>query len=194
MNLVFIGMSGSGKSSLAAYCSKILNMPLCDTDEQISRKFGDVAELISSGNEAFFRAAEEKELIDVSLKQNCCVAMGGGAVLDAEGMSAIKKSGLVVYLKCEAQTLCDRLQKDKKHPRPLLSAEGELLENINKMLTERSDLYEKYADIIVYEDEVLKSRGVFDEELEVQLGALYIELVRALEKKVYEDRKKYART
>lgn len=193
MNLIFIGMSGSGKSSLAAYCSKILNMPLCDTDEQISRKFGDVAELISSGNEAFFRAAEEKELIDISLKQNYCVATGGGAVLNAEGMSAIKKSGLVVYLKCSPETLCERLKKDKI-VRPLLGASGDLLENINKMLLERSALYEKYADIIVYEDEVLKSRGVFDDELEVQLGALYIELVRALEKKVYEDRKKYART
>lgn len=193
MNLIFIGMSGSGKSSLAAYCSKILNMPLCDTDEQISRNFGDIAELISSGNESFFRAAEEKELIDVSLKQNYCVATGGGAVLNAEGMSAIKKSGLVVYLKCLPETLCERLKKDKI-VRPLLGSSGDLLENINKMLTERSVLYEKYADIIVYEDEVLKSRGVFDEKLEVQLGALYIELVRALEKKVYEDRKKYART
>lgn len=192
MNLVFIGMSGSGKSTLAEYCANLLNMPLYDTDARINKKFGDVNALISSGNEAFFRAAEETELIELANLDNNCAATGGGAVLSEAGMLAAKKSGLFVYLKCSPETLCERLKNDKV-VRPLLCG-GDLLENINKMLSERAPLYEKYADIVIYEDEVLKSRGVFEEELSVQLGALYIELVRALEKKVYEDRKKYART
>lgn len=185
-------MSGSGKSTFAAYCSDLLNMPLYDTDVQISQSFGDVNALINGGNEAVFRAAEEAELIKLANLSSYCVATGGGAVLSEAGMLAVKKSGLTVYLSCSPETLCERLKNDKV-ARPLLSG-GDLLENINKMLSERAPLYEKYADIVIYEDEVLKSRGVFEEELSVQLGALYIELVRALEKKVYEDRKKYART
>lgn len=192
MNIVFIGMSGSGKSTFAAYCSKLLNMPLIDTDLRISQKFGDINDLILNGNEAFFRAAEETELIAAAQLSNYCVATGGGAVLSEAGMRALKKSGLTVYLKCGVQTLAGRLKRDD-NPRPLLS-NGDLTENLSDMLERRAPLYETYADIVICEDEVLKSRGVFEEELGVQLGALYIELVRALEKKVYEDRKKYART
>lgn len=192
MNIVFIGMSGSGKSTFAAYCSKLLNMPLIDTDLQISQKFGDINDLILNGNEAFFRAAEETELIAAAQLSDRCVATGGGAVLNEAGMRALKKSGLTVYLKCGVQTLAERLKNDN-NPRPLLSS-GDLTEKLSDMLASRAPLYENYADIVICEDEVLKSRGVFEEELGVQLGALYIELVRALEKKVYEDRKKYART
>lgn len=197
MNLVFIGMSGSGKSVFAKYCSELLNMPLIDTDDEITKKFGDINGLFSSGNEAFFRACEEKELLDVSEKSNFCVATGGGAVLNDAAMRALKKSGLLVYLKCNAETILKRLGGENTAVRPLLNGEnaGEnLAQNIENMLAARADLYENYADIVICEDEVLKSRGIFEDELNVQLGALYIELVRALEKKVDDDRRKYART
>lgn len=197
MNLVFIGMSGSGKSVFAEYCSNLLNMPLVDTDAEIEKKFGDISSIFSSDGEAFFRAAEEKELIDVSQKDNRCVATGGGAVLSETGMRALKKSGLLVYLKCNPETLFERLKNKQTPVRPLLNGENagdDLFRNIQNMLINRFELYEKYADIIIYEDEVLKSRGIFGDELGVQLGAIYIELVRALEKKVDDDRRKYART
>lgn len=197
MNLVFIGMSGSGKSVFAEYCSNLLNMPLVDTDAEIERKFGNISSIFSNDGEAFFRAAEEKELLDVSQTDNRCVAVGGGAVLSEAGMRALKKSGLIVYLKCNTETLCERLKNKNSTVRPLLNGESagdDLLQNIQNMFSARFELYEKYADITICEDEILKSRGIFDDELSVQLGAIYIELVRALEKKVDDDRRKYART
>lgn len=197
MNLVFIGMSGSGKSVFAKYCAELLDMSLTDTDEEIEKNFGDINGLFSSGNEPFFRACEEKELLEAAEKSNFCISTGGGAVLNETAMRALKKSGLVVYLKCNAETLYKRLCDKNAAVRPLLNGEnagGNLSENIENMLSVRAELYELYADIIICEDEVLKSRGIFEEELSVQLGALYIELVHALEKKVDDDRRKYART
>ena len=98
-------------------------------------------------------------------------------------MLALKKSGLVVYLNCDLQTLVDRLS-GANDDRPLLETDS-LAETLQKMLDERERLYYEYADVVLNETDVLKSRNIENAPLVDQLGALYLELVLKLEKKVY---------
>lgn len=185
MNIVLIGMSGSGKSTFGAYCSNLLNMPFIDLDVEICKNFGGSIPLIfSTGGERLFRELENFEAQKAAAQDNAVIATGGGTVLSDSAMRALKKSGLVVYLDCDVQTLASRLSGSLEK-RPLLNGETTILEKLEKMLGERAELYEKYSDVTLYESKILSSRNILQEDLNVQLGAMYLELVLKLEKKVY---------
>lgn len=185
MNIVFIGMSGSGKSTFARYCANLLNMPIIDLDDEICKKYGgSVPMIFAAGGEALFRELEKKEATAAAELKDVIIATGGGIVLSAEGMSALKKSGLVVYLNCSTDVLAERLNGETDE-RPLLSGELSLKDKIEKTFAEREQLYLDYADVVINESEVLKSRNLLDSPLNDQLGAVYLELVLKLEKKVH---------
>lgn len=185
MNIVFIGMSGSGKSTFARYCANLLNMPIIDLDDEICKKYGgNIPMIFAAGGESFFRELEKKEAAEAASFENAIIATGGGVVLSEDAMKELKKSGLVVYLNCTADALFERLEGETDE-RPLLAGECSLKDKIEKMIEERQDLYLKYADVVINESEVLKSRNLLDSPLNDQLGALYLELVLRLEKKVY---------
>ena len=68
-NLVFLGMMGSGKSSIGAMVSKKLNIPFIDIDDLIEEHAGmTVSEIFEVNGENYFRNLEEKITIK-SLKQ-----------------------------------------------------------------------------------------------------------------------------
>ena len=60
-NLVFLGMMGSGKSSIGAMVSKKLNIPFIDIDNLIEEHTGmTVSEIFEVNGEDYFRNLEEK--------------------------------------------------------------------------------------------------------------------------------------
>ena len=186
MNIVLIGMSGSGKSTFGAFLSKLMNMPLIDLDSEICKKYGDISTIFESGGEKLFREFESHEVSLATTSDNCIIATGGGVVTNKENMKALKKNGLIVYLYCDVDFLFNRL-KDKTD-RPLLNAliEEDKKQKIEKILLSRSNDYLQYADIVLNESGILESRNLLDSEIENQLGALYIEFLNAFEKKVYK--------
>lgn len=183
MNIVFIGMSGSGKSTFARYCAKLLNMPIIDLDDEICKKYGgSVPMIFAAGGEALFRELETKEATDAAELKDVIIATGGGTVLSAEAMTALKKSGLVVYLNCSTDVLIERLNGETDE-RPLLAGELSLKDKIEKTFVERERFYLDYADVVINESELLKSRNLLDSPINDKLGAIYLELVLKLEKK-----------
>jgi len=74
------------------------------------------------------------------------VSVGGGAVMDSRNWLALKESGLIIYLQCEADSIYNRVKNDLN--RPLLNQVGDKLEKIISLLTQRAPIYEK-ADIII---------------------------------------------
>ena len=60
-NLVFLGMMGSGKTTLGKIVSKKLNKNFIDIDQEIEiRENMKISELFIKKGEAFFRKLEEK--------------------------------------------------------------------------------------------------------------------------------------
>ena len=60
-NLVFLGMMGSGKSSIGTIVSKRLNVEFFDVDNEIEKKLGSpISEIFDSKGEKYFREIEEK--------------------------------------------------------------------------------------------------------------------------------------
>ena len=60
-NLVFLGMMGSGKSSIGSLVAKKLNLEFIDIDKEIEKKLGmSIKEIFNSKGENYFRELEEK--------------------------------------------------------------------------------------------------------------------------------------
>ena len=60
-NLVFLGMMGSGKSSIGNLVSKKLNLPFIDMDNLIIESAGmSISEIFEKKGEVYFRNLEEK--------------------------------------------------------------------------------------------------------------------------------------
>ena len=116
MNIVLIGMPGSGKSSFGRFIANLMNMPFIDTDEEICKKYGDISTIFSSGGEKVFREFEESEVCLASQKDNCVIATGGGVVTNKTAVRALKENGLLVYLYCDADFLLARLEKEDTRP------------------------------------------------------------------------------
>ena len=182
MRIIFIGMSGSGKTTFGQFVANLMEMPFIDTDAEICKKYGDISDIFASGGEKVFRAFEEKETLLAYENETCVISTGGGVVLNEELMKTIKKGSLIVYLYCDADFLEKRLANDSS--RPLLSGENKK-EKIENMLLKRGNLYLEYSDIVLNEGGILQSRNLLDSEIELQLGALYVEFLHAFEKRVY---------
>lgn len=183
MNLVFIGLSGSGKSTFGKFVANLLNMPIIDTDEEITKKLCmPLPQIFEKYGEKFFRDLEEYETIAAANKNDIVIACGGGIVLNEHAMKALKNNGLIVYLCMNSDDILKRL--DGVDDRPLLPVENRK-QKIEEMMSVRNKLYLCYADIVLYPARIEESRNLIDSPLSDKLGALYIELTCALEKRVY---------
>ena len=78
---------------------------------------------------------------ELSEKNGIIISTGGGAVKKKENIDILKKNGIVVFLNREIADI----YKENHEKRPLLKD----INNIQKLYDERIDLYRRYADIIV---------------------------------------------
>ena len=77
MNLVLIGMPGSGKSTVGKILSQLLHMPLADTDDLVERSAGKtIPELFASEGEAAFRDRETAAAQAAAAMQGVIIATG----------------------------------------------------------------------------------------------------------------------
>ena len=81
--VVLIGAPGAGKTRLGKRLAKLLDVPFIDTDKTVVAKHGAIADLFEQHGEAHFRAIE-REHVARALQSDAVVALGGGAVLDAD--------------------------------------------------------------------------------------------------------------
>ena len=143
-NIVLIGMPGAGKSTIGVLLAKSMLRDFCDTDLIIQKKEDKaLCEIIKEkGTEEFIRI--EDEIIGAQKFENCVVATGGSAVYGENAMENLKKNGIIVYLKVNADELEKRICNI--HTRGIAMKEGT---TIAELYSERAPLYEKYADITV---------------------------------------------
>jgi shikimate kinase len=97
-----------------------------------------------------FRRLEKTVIEEISKGDHLIIAPGGGAVLDTDNVKALKRNGLIIWLKADPQTLLKRIQKDQGSStrRPTLTGKG-TLEEIEETISEREPFYEKASEIRV---------------------------------------------
>ena len=142
MNIVLIGMPGTGKSTTGVILAKKLGMDFIDTDILFKSKVGKtVPQIISErGIDGFLEAEGEiGESIDCD---NTVIATGGSMVLSAQAMTNLSRGGVIVWLDTDVAELTKRIEADLKQ-RGVAAADGMTVSDI---FAERKPYYEKYAD------------------------------------------------
>ncbi len=143
-NIILIGMPGVGKSTVGVILAKVLGYDFLDSDLLIQQQEGCLLrEIIErQGMDGFI---EVENRVNSGIKTtNTIIATGGSAVYGMEAMQHLKSIGTVVYLDISYEVLTQRL-KDIKG-RGVVLREGQ---DLQALFTERTQLYRKYADIVV---------------------------------------------
>ena len=138
-NLVVLGMMGVGKTTVGKIVAKKQDMEFIDTDKNIEEKcLMKISEIFKKKGEKFFRSEEEKEVLKSLKKNNCIIALGGGAFINKTIRDNVLKNTVSMWLDIDLKTLNKRIKWNKK--RPLLDKEDNQ-KKINKLHSERKDIY-----------------------------------------------------
>lgn len=148
MNIVLCGMMGCGKTTVAAELSRLTGMEQTDTDAEIVKEYGRIADIFEKYGEARFREIETQTVARISSRDNIIIATGGGCVLHSSNVEYLKRNGKIFFLQTRAETLVKRVEGDTE--RPLLAGGAE--KRINELLPARTPKYLAAADYVVDTD------------------------------------------
>lgn len=144
MNIVLIGMPGSGKSTVGVILAKSLGVDFIDTDLLIQRRENRLLQdIIDTDGIEYFLDRECEAVLSMD-STDAVVATGGSVIFRDEAMKHLQKNGKIVYLDVPISELKHRLSNIKT--RGVAAKKGETVEDI---YNERNSLYEKYADIYI---------------------------------------------
>ena len=123
-NLVLIGMPGVGKTRVGTRLAELLHRPFYDSDKVIAERIGmPIPDYFAANGEAAFRAVETEIISELSKQSGIVLSTGGGAVLKAENVHALRKNGYLLFLDRpvdELKTSSDRpLSSDREKVRAL---------------------------------------------------------------------------
>lgn len=151
MNISFIGMPGSGKTTVATELVKIIpELKLVDTDEEtVKQENCSINEIFEKSGESAFRDIETKVLSEILRNDNQIISTGGGIIKRRENIELLKEKSIVVYLKTKPENIYNRVKNDTT--RPLLKTK-DLRNRILSIYEERNEIYETNADYIIITD------------------------------------------
>jgi shikimate kinase len=155
-NVFLIGYRCSGKSSVGQLLSEKLNWPFIDTDSLLVSEGGiSIKEIVEKHGWQTFRKMEHLAVKQVCVLDRRVVATGGGAVLNADNVAIMKKSGRLVWLRAEPATIEARMTRDQDTEafRPALTSKDSFSE-IEETLIERYPFYKQAMDFFVDTDNV----------------------------------------
>mgnify|MGYP001247848595 CR=1 FL=1 len=139
-NIVFLGMMGSGKTSIGSLISKKLNLEFYDTDRLIEKELNlSIAKIFEMKGEDFFRNLEEKTTLNILKKKKIVISLGGGAFLNKNIRDEVQRNHFSFWLKCDEETIYRRIKNSSKRPIVNKLNKSELI-NLSK---KRSKIYSK---------------------------------------------------
>jgi len=113
MNLVLVGMRGSGKTTVGRLVAGRLGWSFLDTDVLIQERRGEtIREIFAQGGEGLFRKLEAETVRECASRHQTVIACGGGVVLDPRNVQALRAKGLVVHLTADPEELWRRVSGD----------------------------------------------------------------------------------
>lgn len=141
MNIVTIGMPGSGKSCISRRFAKFTGREFLDTDRLTVDKMGcDIETAIRERGEEYFRDVEADAVSEASLGKGCVIATGGGSILREESRIRLRSNSVVVYIRRPNEHLASK-------GRPITASQG-----VDALYEQRSVIYEGMTDITIEND------------------------------------------
>ena len=139
-NLVFLGMMGSGKSTIGSLVAKKLKLNFVDIDKEIEKKLKiTIKKIFENKGEDYFRKVEEQTTLRKLKLNSSVISIGGGAFINKNIRQEIIKNHLSFWLNWDTEILLNRIKNSKKRPLTV-GASDEALINLVKR---RSTFYSK---------------------------------------------------
>ncbi len=148
MNVVLIGMRGSGKTTVGSILANKLGRELIEMDSLIVRRASmSIPEIVAKHGWAKFRDIEAELTPAVSRRNNAVISAGGGVVTRENNIQELKKNGALVWLNASVDSLLERIGQDTGRP-PFVNGRSQR-DDMALTLAERESLYQKAADFTV---------------------------------------------
>jgi shikimate kinase len=145
-NIFLCGFMATGKSSVGMRLAAKIDFEFIDMDAVIETQSGmTIPQIFASQGESAFRALESRLIERLSKKIGCVVATGGGAIVNPQNLEIMKRSGIVVTLTADTETILQRCGSGED--RPMLQG-GDRLVRIRTLLEQRAPAYAQ-ADIVL---------------------------------------------
>jgi len=139
-NLVFLGMMGSGKSSIGNLVSIKLELPFIDIDSLIVENAGmSISKIFEKKGEVYFRNLEEKITLKTLKKIKNVISLGGGGFINTKIRKEILDNNFSFWLDWDESILVRRIKDSKKRPLVFKSTE----QKIKAIIKDRSKIYTK---------------------------------------------------
>jgi shikimate kinase len=139
-NLVFLGMMGSGKSSIGSLISKKLDLKFIDIDNIIEDVMGmSISNIFKEKGEGYFRNLEEKITLKNLKTPDSVISLGGGGFINEKIREEILTKHFSFWLNWDDSVLLKRIKGSKKRPLVHKSTDQE----IKKLIKKRSKIYLK---------------------------------------------------
>jgi shikimate kinase len=139
-NLVFLGMMGSGKSSIGSLVSQKLGLPFIDIDNLIEKNTGmSISEIFENKGEDYFRDLEEKITLKALKNLKNIISLGGGGFINNKIRNEILGNHSSFWLNWDELTLLRRIKGSRKRPLVFKSTDHE----IKQLIKKRCKIYSK---------------------------------------------------
>ena len=139
-NLVFLGMMGSGKSSIGSLVAKKLKLNFVDIDKEIEKNLNiTINKIFEMKGENYFRKIEEQITLKKLKLTSTVISLGGGAFTNNNIRKEILKNHFSFWLNWDDKTLLNRIKNSRKRPLAIDATDIELIDLIKK----RSSIYSK---------------------------------------------------
>ena len=126
-----------------------MQMKFVDTDHLIEERHGVlISDIVKSYGWDYFRAMEKQIIEEISNQDHLVIASGGGAVLEAENVKALRRNGLMIWLKADREAIRKRIVQDHRtiSTRPSLTGKG-VIEELGEVMAYREPFYERAAEV-----------------------------------------------
>lgn len=123
-NIVLLGVSGVGKSTLGLELANQLGLGFSDTDHQIEQLCQkSVTEIIAEQGEQVFRDLESAQLSSMNNIENHVISLGAGATQNYWELPCLVERSTSIWLQAEVDKVVDRLllYSNQIEKRPLLA-------------------------------------------------------------------------
>lgn len=159
-NIVLIGMSSCGKSTLGKRLAQTLGLSFTDLDAEIEAAAGlSIPEIFRQEQEAGFRRRETEAARQAGLDTGQVIACGGGIIERPENLDLLHRNGIILWLKRDPA-----LMVHKDADRPMLK------QGFDSLYGRRAPVYASWADLTVTND------GSLQEGLEAVCRALGLQV------------------
>ncbi|PLY00986.1 MAG: shikimate kinase [Desulfuromonas sp.] len=145
-NIILTGFMGTGKSTIGRLLAQQLDYEFIDTDSEIEKREGTtIKDIFQEQGEAAFRRMEADLVHELAREEGLVIATGGGLVMNPDNVKMLQKSGRIICLTADVDTILARVAT-QPGTRPLLKEKdprGKVLE----LLELRGPVYSSFEQV-----------------------------------------------